>query len=284
MFAPLAQSAIRLRLGRGDVDRGARRAGHAPAWRGRCCAARRRARARRHADPPPARITLASSSAIAFARPQLLLLNLGFFTCGFHIAFLVTHLPREVGLCGLPPTVASWSLAIIGLANIAGSLAAGWPADLRMKIPVVRDVRSPRRRWSRCTWWRRRPPDLLPVRRRAGPHLARHRAADRGDRRQALRRALSSRPCSASTLFSHQIGGFFGAWLGGIASARSGDYKWMWYADIALGAAAAIINLPIREAKINGVMSLFLLLSAAPFPSERPCLLDRILNIAAAGP
>ncbi|HET6719061.1 MAG TPA: MFS transporter, partial [Rhodocyclaceae bacterium] len=54
-----------------------------------------------------------------------LLLHLGFFTCGFHIAFLVTHLPGEVALCGLPPGVASWSLAIIGLSNIAGSLYAG---------------------------------------------------------------------------------------------------------------------------------------------------------------
>ena len=54
-----------------------------------------------------------------------LLLHAGFFTCGFHIAFLVTHLPGEVDLCGLSPTVASWSLGIIGLANIAGSLMAG---------------------------------------------------------------------------------------------------------------------------------------------------------------
>ena len=54
-----------------------------------------------------------------------LLLHAGFFTCGFHIAFLVTHLPGEVNLCGLPPAVASWSLAIIGLANIFGSLYAG---------------------------------------------------------------------------------------------------------------------------------------------------------------
>src|SRR5580704_14334147 len=54
-----------------------------------------------------------------------LLLNAGFFTCGFHVAFLVTHLPGEVNLCGLPPSVASWSLALIGLANIVGSLIAG---------------------------------------------------------------------------------------------------------------------------------------------------------------
>ena len=57
--------------------------------------------------------------------PSYGLLHAGFFTCGFHIAFLVTHLPGEVDLCGLPASVASWSLAIIGLANIAGSLYVG---------------------------------------------------------------------------------------------------------------------------------------------------------------
>jgi predicted MFS family arabinose efflux permease len=49
------------------------------------------------------------------------------------------------------------------------------------------------------------------------------------------------------TLFTHQIGGFFGAWLGGIAISRNGSYDWMWYADIALATAAALVNLPIRE-------------------------------------
>ena len=50
------------------------------------------------------------------------------------------------------------------------------------------------------------------------------------------------------TLFSHQIGGFFGAWLGGIAVDSTGSYQWMWYADIALASLAAVVNLPIREA------------------------------------
>src|SRR5262249_59524236 len=65
----------------------------------------------------------------ALADRSYLLLHAGFFTCGFHIAFLVTHLPGEVDLCGLPASVASWSLAIIGLANIFGSLAAGWSVN-----------------------------------------------------------------------------------------------------------------------------------------------------------
>ena len=48
--------------------------------------------------------------------------------------------------------------------------------------------------------------------------------------------------------FTHQIGAFFGAWLGGIALVRFGDYPWMWYADMALALLAAFVNLPIREA------------------------------------
>lgn len=52
-------------------------------------------------------------------------MHLSFFACGFHIAFLVTHLPTEVALCGLPATVASTSIAIIGLANIAGCVFSG---------------------------------------------------------------------------------------------------------------------------------------------------------------
>jgi predicted MFS family arabinose efflux permease len=52
------------------------------------------------------------------------------------------------------------------------------------------------------------------------------------------------------TLLSHQIGAFFGAWLGGIAVTQQGSYLWMWYADALLAAAAALVNLPIREAHV----------------------------------
>jgi predicted MFS family arabinose efflux permease len=55
-------------------------------------------------------------------------------------------------------------------------------------------------------------------------------------------------------LLSHQIGAFFGAWLGGLAITRQGDYLWMWYADAVLALAAALVNLPIREAKIERVV------------------------------
>jgi predicted MFS family arabinose efflux permease len=53
------------------------------------------------------------------------------------------------------------------------------------------------------------------------------------------------------TLLSHQIGGFLGAWLGGLALAQTGNYEWIWYADILLALLAAAANLPIREARLD---------------------------------
>jgi predicted MFS family arabinose efflux permease len=181
------------------------------------------------------------------------LLHAGFFTCGFHIAFLVTHLPGEVDLCGLPPTVASWSLALIGLSNIAGSLAAGsLTARYRSKyilalmygsraLLIAWYLLAPKTDWTfyafavglGLTWLATVPPTAAIVAKLFG---ARYLATLFG-----------------LTLLSHQIGGFLGAYLGGIAVAQTGDFHWMWYADMALAAAAAIINLPIREAPIKSL-------------------------------
>jgi predicted MFS family arabinose efflux permease len=179
-----------------------------------------------------------------------LLLHAGFFTCGFHIAFLVTHLPGEVNLCGLPPTVASWSLALIGLANIVGSLLAGACTQrFRSKYILAAMYGSravligwyliaPKTPWTfygfavglGLTWLATVPPTATIVGKLFGV------------------RYLST--LFGLTLLSHQIGGFLGAYLGGVALVRFGDYQWMWYADMALAAAAALINLPIREAPV----------------------------------
>lgn len=179
-----------------------------------------------------------------------LLLHAGFFTCGFHIAFLVTHLPGEVDLCGLPASVASWSLALIGLANIAGSLLAGSSISrFRSKhiLAVMYGSRAvliawylvaPKTAWTfyvfaiglGLTWLATVPPTASIVGKLFG---VRYLATLFG-----------------LTLLSHQVGGFLGAYLGGVALAASGNYQWMWYADMALAAAAAIVNLPIREARV----------------------------------
>ncbi|MFZ2972784.1 MAG: MFS transporter [Ferribacterium limneticum] len=179
------------------------------------------------------------------------LLHAGFFTCGFHIAFLVTHLPGEVNLCGLPPSVASWSLAIIGLANIFGSLYAGsCVARYRSKYVLAAMYGSralliawylwmPRTEWTfylfaaglGFTWLATVPPTAAIVGKLFGT------------------RYLAT--LFGLTLLSHQIGGFLGAWLGGITISRFGDFSWMWYADIALATLAALVNLPIKEAAIS---------------------------------
>ena len=180
-----------------------------------------------------------------------LLLHAGFFTCGFHIAFLVTHLPGEVDLCGLPVTVASWSLAIIGLANIAGSLLAGAAVSrYRSKLAlalmygsraalILLYLAAPKTPTTfylfafglGLTWLSTVPPTAAIVGKLFG---IRYLATLFG-----------------LTLLSHQVGAFFGAWLGGIAIERLGSYQWMWYADAALAAFAAVVNLPIREAPVQ---------------------------------
>ena len=184
----------------------------------------------------------------AMRNPSYLLLHLGFFTCGFHIAFLVTHLPTEVGLCGLSPTVASWSLAIIGLGNIAGSLYAGSCVNLyrsKYVLAVMYGSRAvliglylaaPKTEWTfyafamglGFTWLATVPPTAALVGKLFG---IRYLATLFG-----------------LTLLSHQIGGFLGAYLGGLVFEANHDYQWMWWADIALSAMAALINLPIKEA------------------------------------
>ncbi len=180
-----------------------------------------------------------------------LLLHAGFFTCGFHIAFLVTHLPGEVELCGLPPSVASWSLAIIGLANIFGSLYAGSCVS-RYRSKYVLSAMYGSRAVLIALYLMLPKTDLTFYLFAAGlgftwlatvPPTAALVGKLFGIRYLATLFGL--------TLLSHQIGGFLGAWLGGLSLTWYGDFTWMWYADIALAALAAILNLPIREAPVQ---------------------------------
>ncbi len=119
-------------------------------------------------------------------------LHAGFFTCGFHIAFLVTHLPGAVDLCGLPANVSAMSLALIGLANIVGSLGAG---ALGQHLPDEVDpgahVRIPGGAGCLVSDGAQDGMDLLRLLHRSGLDLAGHGAADGRVGRQAVRLALS---------------------------------------------------------------------------------------------
>lgn len=192
---------------------------------------------------------LGTQLRVAMRDRSYLLIHIGFFTCGFHIGFLVTHLPGEVALCSLAPQVSARALALIGLFNIAGSLAAGWGCQhLRMKLIlaamyvsrtliIAAFVFSPRTDLTfyalaaalGFTWLATVPPTAGLIGKLFGPrHLA---------------------TLFGLALLTHQVGGFFGAWLGGIALSRYGDYGWMWTADAMLALLAAALHLPIREAR-----------------------------------
>lgn len=196
-------------------------------------------------------LTLSEQVRIALRDPSYLFLHAGFFTCGFHVAFLVTHLPSDLQLCGLTPAVAANSLGLIGLFNVAGSLAAGWLGQrYRMKnllaliyasraVIVAIYVVMPKTALNvylfagalGFTWLATVPPTSGLVSKLFGT------------------RYLAT--LFGLTLLSHQVGGFLGAWLGGVALAQTGTYDWIWYADIALALAAAVVNLPIREARLD---------------------------------
>lgn len=197
----------------------------------------------------PAPITLRQQLREASTHRSYLLLQAGFFTCGFHIAFLVTHLPGEVALCGLPGSVAATALGLIGLFNIAGSLTAGaLSSRMRMKYVlaamyaaraaiILVFLYAPKSATTfyifgaalGFTWLATIPPTAGLV------------AKFFGLRYLGMLFGLA--------LLTHQIGGFLGAWLGGLTMHHFGNYNWMWYADMVLALGAALINLPIDEAR-----------------------------------
>jgi len=192
-------------------------------------------------------LTLRQQLAIALRDRSYWCLHAGFFTCGFHIAFLVTHMPGEVDLCGLSANVASTSLALIGLANVAGSLVAGaLGSRVRMKMilfwmyasraaAILIFMAAPKEPMTfyvfavvlGATWLATVPPTAGLTAKLFG---ARYLATLFG-----------------LTLLTHQIGGFLGAWLGGLAVVTTGNYDWMWWADAVLALLAALVNLPIKE-------------------------------------
>jgi predicted MFS family arabinose efflux permease len=196
------------------------------------------------APPLPVRQALRQ----ALALPSFRLLAAGFFVCGFHVAFLATHLPGLVAQCGLSTQVAAWSLALLGLFNIVGSLGMGWAVGRwRMKslLSLVYTVRgvalvlfllAPKTALVMLvfaavmgvTFLSTVPPTAGLVAKFFGP--------------------ANMAMLFGVVMLTHQIGGFLGAWLGGQVFAATQAYDIVLYIDVALAFAAALIHLPIQEA------------------------------------
>lgn len=186
----------------------------------------------------------------ALRHPGFLMLSAGFFVCGFHVAFLATHLPGVVASCGLPLQFGAWALGILGLFNIVGSIAMGWAVGRwRMKslLALVYAVRAvavliflvaPKNGTvvlvfaavMGLTYLSTVPPTVGLVIKFFG--------------------ATNMATLFGISMLSHQVGGFLGAWLGGQVFEATGNFDWIWYIDIVLAVGAALIHLPIKEARL----------------------------------
>ncbi len=187
----------------------------------------------------------------AFAHPSYVMLVLGFFTCGFQLAFITVHLPAYLIDRGLSATVGGWTLATIGLFNIIGAVGCGWLCDYLPRryllsfiyfvraVAILAFISFPVSALS-CIlfgatmglmWLSTVPPTNGII------------ALMFGTRWLAT--------LGGFAFFSHQIGGFLGAWLGGLVFDRTGSYGPVWWLAILFGVLSALINLPIVEKPVE---------------------------------
>jgi MFS family permease len=185
--------------------------------------------------------------AEAFGHRSYVLLVLGFFTCGFQLAFVTVHLPAYLIDRGLDAATGAMTIAVIGLFNIVGSLASGWLAGrmpkrfilsfiyLARALVVVIFITLPPSVASTLVfgaltgllWLSTVPPTSGLV------------ATMFGTRWLAMLFGFA--------FFSHQVGGFLGVLLGGLVFEYSGSYTPVWWLSVFFGVASAVINLPIVE-------------------------------------
>lgn len=194
---------------------------------------------------------LSAAVAEAFRTRGFILLTIGFFVCGFHVAFITVHLPPYIADLGLDPAWGATAIALIGLCNIVGSLAAGYiggryskPIFLSLiyigrSIAIFVFIMLPITPFSVLVfagvmgllWLSTIPPTSGLV-------------------------AVMFGPRYMATLFgfvflSHQIGSFLGVWLGGKLYDETGSYDAIWWCGIVLGIFAAIIHWPIEEKPVQ---------------------------------
>jgi MFS family permease len=191
--------------------------------------------------------SLVQALSEAFGHRSYVLLVLGFFTCGFQLLFITVHLPAYLVDRGLSVDAGAWTIGVIGLFNIVGSITAGWLGDrmpkryllsviyLLRSLAVVVFITLPVTSVSAVVfgasmgllWLSTVPPTSGLV------------ALMFGTRWMATLFGFA--------FFSHQVGGFLGVWLGGLLFERTGSYDVIWWLSVALGIVSAIINLPIVE-------------------------------------
>jgi MFS family permease len=195
--------------------------------------------------------SLKQALAEAFGHRSYVLLVLGFFTCGFQLAFITVHLPAYLVDRGLSAEVGGWTIGVIGLFNIVGSLSAGWLSTRMPKryllsgiyfvraaavlafiiVPVSTASAIAFGAVMGLLWLSTVPPTASLV------------AVMFGNRWGGMLYGFA--------FFSHQVGGFLGVLLGGLAFERTGSYDAVWWLSILFGVLSALINLPIVEKPVQ---------------------------------
>lgn len=193
--------------------------------------------------------------ARAWGHGSYKLLVIGFFVCGFHLAFVTVHMPAYLIQCGLSPEVGSWSIALIGLFNIFGSLASGWLGGKLPRQYLLAAIYFSRAVITAIFL-------IVPV----SEVTAYTYAAALG------MIWLATVPLTAGLValffgarylgmlygvafLSHQIGGFLGVWIGGLVYDTTGSYSLVWYLGILLGLGSAALHLPIRDKGVAGFVA-----------------------------
>jgi MFS family permease len=183
----------------------------------------------------------------AMSHPSYLLLTAGFFVCGFHIAFVTTHLPPYLGDLGFSPSLAAWSVALIGLFNVIGAYTAGVLGGHTSRRLLLSGIYFSRA--IAFLLFVLVPPTTFSVLLfGAALGLLWLSTVPLTSGLVALMFGTRHAGMLFGVVFlSHQVGAFAGVWLGGAIYEATGAYDAMWWISIALGLGAAIVHLPIHE-------------------------------------
>ena len=191
--------------------------------------------------------TMGEALGEAMNHRGFVLLTVGFFVCGFHVAFMTTHFPAYVTDIGLPSQVGAYALSIVGLVNIAGAFLAGAIGQRFSKksslaviyfcrsvviagllVAPVSEITIYVFAFAMGFFWLSTVPLTTAI---VGQIFGLKFMAT----------------LFGVVFFSHQIGSFLGVWLGGVLYDRTGSYDMMWWAGIFFGVFAAIVHMPIDE-------------------------------------
>jgi MFS family permease len=183
----------------------------------------------------------------AFGQRSYLLLVLGFFTCGFQLAFITVHLPAYLVDRGLSAQVGGWTLATIGLFNIVGSVTSGWLGDRMPKRYLLSIIYFVRAAAILCFIWFPVTPVTCLV---FGATMGLMWLSTVPPTNGIIAVLFGTRwlaTLGGFAFFSHQVGGFLGVLLGGIVFERTGSYEAVWWLAILFGVLSGLINMPIVE-------------------------------------